>query len=132
MLPKDATCGAFPFDNCDMKLVVGVRHGDPHLSTIAASAVTVGGSVGKLEDASRLKRYKLVSEDDVMKGPNAQRGERRFEAFQSQLRRAAYESALLGSIPDGPLWCLEAQLRKVGSGGVDLYATFLLEFFRQS
>lgn len=107
-LPKDATCGAFPFDNCDMKPVVGVSQGEPHLSTIAASAVTVGGSVGKLEDASRLKRYSLLTLDDVMKGPNAQGGERRFEAFQSQLRRAVYESASLGSKPDGPLWCVEA------------------------
>ncbi|CAB1098858.1 unnamed protein product [Ectocarpus sp. CCAP 1310/34] len=111
-LPKDATCGAFPFDNCDMKPVVGVSQGEPHLSTIAASVVTVGGSVGKLEDASRLKRYSLLTLDDVMKGPNAQGGERRFEAFQSQLRRAVYESASLGSTPDGPLWCVEAQLRK--------------------
>ncbi|CAB1107685.1 unnamed protein product [Ectocarpus sp. CCAP 1310/34] len=84
-LPKDVTCGAFPYDNCDMEPVVGVCQGEPHLSTIAASAVTVGGSVGKLEDASRLKRYSLLTLDDVMKGPNAQGGERRFEAFQSQL-----------------------------------------------
>ncbi|CAM9887824.1 unnamed protein product [Ectocarpus sp. 4 AP-2014] len=112
MLPKDATCGAFPFDNCDMKPVVGVSQGEPHLSTIAASAVTVEGSVGTLEDDSRLKRYILLTLDDVMKGPHAQGGERRFEASQSQLQRAVYESASLASTPGGLLWCVEAQLRK--------------------
>ncbi|CAN0601062.1 unnamed protein product, partial [Ectocarpus sp. 12 AP-2014] len=47
-----------------------------------------------------------------MKGPNAQGGERRFEAFQSRLRRAVYKSASLDSTPHGPRWCVEAQLRK--------------------
>ncbi|CAM9817813.1 unnamed protein product, partial [Pylaiella littoralis] len=48
LLPKNATCAAIPYDNCDFDPRIGGRQGEgPHISTIAASAVTVGPEVGR-------------------------------------------------------------------------------------
>lgn len=114
LLPKDATCAAFPFDNCDFDPRVGERQGEgPHVSTIAASALTVGADVGRLEDASQMKPRSSLKVKDVLEGPDEEEGVKRYNLFAVQLRRAASKSRLSRLFDGGESTCLEAELRKV-------------------
>ena len=80
---------------------------------MACLALWVAETVGKLDDASRLKRVCDLSVDDVLFGPDAAESERRYEAFFETLLGAVSTSEQLRSTEGAALWCFEAQLREV-------------------
>ncbi|CAM9775397.1 unnamed protein product [Pylaiella littoralis] len=113
ILRKDATCAAFPFDNCDFDPRIGERQGEgPHISTIAASALSVGADVGRLEDASKMKPRSRLTLGDVLQGPDEEDGVKRYNLFWLKVRRAVTNSGLKRSVGTEESTCMEAELRK--------------------
>ncbi|CAB1118638.1 unnamed protein product [Ectocarpus sp. CCAP 1310/34] len=113
ILPKGAQCAAIANDNCDNDPRVGERQGKgPHISFIAATAVTVGDDVVRMQDAASLRRRRSLTVDQITKGLDQEEGDRRFKDFERTLRRAAVDSVLSSSSEDSPWTCVESEIRK--------------------
>ncbi|CAN0280046.1 unnamed protein product [Ectocarpus sp. 4 AP-2014] len=96
-----------------LRPAVGERHGEgPHISFIAATAVTVGDDVVRMQDAASLRRRRSLTVDQITKGLDQEEGDRRFKDFERTLRRAAVDSVLSSSSEASPWTCVESELRK--------------------
>ncbi len=115
IIDKNAECAAIPLDNCDKDISVPDAQGEgPHYSCIAATITTRGPEVGRLEDASKLRRREDLHVNDVLEGPQwEEEGGRRYQTFEDVLYAAVVESVKISSGGDNELTCLEVVLRKV-------------------
>ncbi|CAB1117890.1 unnamed protein product [Ectocarpus sp. CCAP 1310/34] len=89
ILPKGAQCAEIASDNSDHDPRVGERQGEgPHISFIAATAVTVGDDVGRMQDAASLRRRRSLTVDQITKGLDQEQGDRRpWTCVESELRK---------------------------------------------
>ncbi|CAB1115552.1 unnamed protein product [Ectocarpus sp. CCAP 1310/34] len=115
LLSQDAECAAIPLDNCDFDPRVGVGQGEgPHLPFIAATALTVGPDVGRMDDWWLVKGRGSLTVEDVLMGPERDRGDgaRRYNEFSADLYRGVFAEARNNSDRAAADTCFECELRK--------------------
>lgn len=116
LLSRDAECAAIPLDNCDFDPRVGVGQGEgSHLPFIAATALTVGPDVGRMDDWWKVKSRGSFTVEDVLMGPERDRedGARRYNEFSAELYRGVFAEARNNSDRAAADTCFESELRKV-------------------